>query len=153
MANTYSQLNIQAVFAVKGRGNFILKPFRENLFKYMSGILRNENCYPLSVGGWRDHVHLFFELDPSLTISGVIGKVKASSSKWMNERGFIPRKFNWQKGYGAFSYSRSQRPRIIQYIMNQEEHHRVKTFREEYFKMLKDFEIKYDEKYLFEFYD
>jgi REP element-mobilizing transposase RayT len=153
MANTYSQINIQCVFAVKGRENLLTKNFRDDLFKYMSGILKNDNAFPLAVGGWTDHVHVFFELLPDLKISDLMRMLKASSSKWINDNKFLNHKFNWQEGYGAFSYSRSQRNDVIKYIMNQEEHHRKISFKNEYLEMLKSFEVKYDEKYIFEFYD
>ena len=153
MANTYSQINIQCIFAVKGRENIITNSFRDNLHKYMYGILKNDNVFPLAVGGWLDHVHIFFELNPNMKISDIIRMVKATSSKWINENNFIKGKFNWQEGYGAFSYARSQRDNVIKYIMTQEEHHKVKTFKEEYLGMLRNFEIEYDERYLFEFYE
>ena len=152
MANTYSQLNVQGVFAVKGRENIISKNFRDDLYRYISGILKNDGSYPLAVGGWKDHVHVFFELPVTLSVAKQMQMLKASSSKWINDNRLAKGKFSWQDGYGAFSYSRSQRDTMIKYIMNQEEHHRTKTFREEYMELLKEFEILYDEKYLFEFY-
>ncbi|MEO8146357.1 MAG: IS200/IS605 family transposase [Bacteroidia bacterium] len=152
MANTYSQLNIHCVFAVKGRENIITKNFRDDLHKYMHGILENDKAYPLSIGGWLDHVHVFFEMPVTLNVSDLMRMLKSTSSKWINDNNYLKGKFQWQEGYGAFSYSRSQRHKVINYIMNQEEHHQNKTFREEYLEMLKKFEVKYDEKYLFEFY-
>ena len=153
MANTYSQINIQCIFAVKGRENIINNSFRDNLHKYMYGILKNDNLFPLAVGGWLDHVHIFFELNPNMKISDIIRMVKSTSSKWINENNFIKGKFYWQGGYGAFSYARSQRNNVIKYIMTQEEHHKNKTFKKEYLGMLRNFEIDYDERYLFEFYE
>lgn len=153
MANTYSQINIQCVFAVKGRENVIDKNFREELWKYMSGILKNNNAFPLAVGGYTDHVHVFFELPPNLNISDLMRDLKANSSKWINENKFVKGKFHWQEGYGAFSYSRSQRHQVINYIINQEKHHSKKTFREEYLELLRNFEIEFKEEYVFEFYD
>ena len=153
MANTYSQINIHCVFAVKGRDNIITKKFRDDLHKYMSGILRNDNAYPLAVGGWKDHVHVFFELYPNSKISDLMRMLKATSSKWINDNKWMKEKFQWQEGYGAFSYSRSQRNDVINYIMNQEEHHKRKTFKEEYLDLLKKFEIEFKDEYLFEFYD
>ena len=150
MANTYSQLNVQGVFAVKGRENIITKNFRDDLHRYMSGILKNDGSYPLAVGGWKDHVYVFFELPVTMLVAKQM--LKASSSKWINDNQLVKGKFRWQDGYGAFSYSRSQRDTVIRYITNQEEHHRNKTFREEYLELLKEFEILYNEKYLFEFY-
>ena len=153
MANTYSQINLQCVFAVKGRENVIDKNFREELWKYMSGILKNNNAFPLAVGGYTDHVHVFFELPPNLNISDLMRDLKANSSKWINEDKFVKGKFHWQEGYGAFSYSRSQRHQVINYIINQEKHHSKKTFREEYLELLRNFEIEFKEEYVFEFYD
>lgn len=153
MANTYSQLNIHCVFAVKGRENVITRHFRDDLHKYMSGILKNDGAFPLAVGGWSDHVHVFFELPVTTVISDQMRMLKASSSKWINDKKLVKGKFSWQEGYAAFSYSRSQRDAVIQYIMKQEEHHKAKSFRAEYIELLKKFEIAFDEKYLFEFYD
>lgn len=153
MANTYSQISIHAVFAVKGRENCITKDWRDDLHKYISGIITGTGATPLAVGGWLDHVHIFFGMPVTTSISDFMSIVKANSSKWINEQGFVKGKFQWQSGYGAFSFARSQRDVVIKYIMNQEEHHRQKTFREEYLKMLSDFMVEYDEKYLFEFYE
>ena len=115
--------------------------------------MMGSNAKSLAAGGWLDHVHIFFGMPVTTCIADVMSIVKASSSKWINEQGFIKGKFQWQSGYGAFSYSRSQRDKVINYIMSQEEHHKIKTFKDEYLKMLSDFEVEYDEKYLFEFYD
>ncbi len=153
MANTYSQINIQCVFAVQGRRNIICKSFRDDLHKYMSGILINDNAFPLAVGGWLDHVHVFFELNPASKISDLMRMLKATSSKWIDDNELVPGKFKWQTGYGAFSYSRSQRNNVINYIMNQEEHHKTKSFKNEYFGLLDEFDVDYKNEYLFEFYD
>ena len=153
MANTYSQISIHCVFAVKGRENLITKNWRDDLHKYISGIITNNGAKSLAVGGWKDHVHIFFGMPVTTCISDFMSIVKASSSKWINEQRFIRGKFQWQPGYGAFSNSKSQRDGVIKYIMSQEEHHRTKTFQEEYLKILDDFEVAYDSKYLFEFYD
>ena len=153
MANTYSQLNIHCVFAVKGRENVITKNFRDDLHRYMSGILKNDGSFPLAVNGWLDHVHVFFELPVTMRISDQMRMLKATSSKWINYNKLVAGKFSWQEGYGAFSYSRSQRDNVIQYIMKQEEHHAKQTFKDEYLELLKKFEIPFDEKYVFEFYD
>lgn len=153
MANTYSQINIHCVFAVKGRENVITKEFRDDLYKYMSGTLKNDNAYPLAVGGWLDHVHVFFELHPDSKISDLMRMLKSTSSKWINDNKLVKGQFQWQAGYGAFSYSRSQRTDVINYIMTQEEHHRTKTFREEYLDMLNKYGIEFKNEYLFEFYD
>ena len=153
MVDTYSQLNVHCIFAVKDRANFITKNFRDELHKYISGILREDGSYPLAVNGWMDHVHVFFELPVTMRVSDQMRMVKASSSKWINENHFVRGKFSWQEGYGAFSYSRSQRNSVIKYIMNQEQHHKTVTFRQEYLDFLKKFQIPFKDQYLFEFYD
>lgn len=153
MANTYTQLNVHCVFAVKGRENIITRDFRDDLHRYMSGILNNDGAYPLAVGGWKDHVHVFFELPPVLPVSKVMQMLKATSSKWVNDNRLVRGHFSWQEGYGAFSHSRSQRDQVIRYIMEQEKHHAQRPFREEYMDMLQQNDIKYDEAYLFDFYD
>jgi len=153
MANTYSQITIHAVFAVKHREGFIAKHWRDNLHQYISGIITNKGAKSLAVGGWQDHVHILFGMPVTTSLSDFMSVVKANSSKWINEQGFLKTKFQWQEGYGAFSYSKSQRDAVINYIMTQEEHHRTKSFKEEYLKMLNDFEVVYDDKYLFEFFD
>ena len=153
MPDTYSQITIHAVFAVKDRGNFITKDWRNELNQYISGIITNKGAKSLAVGGWKDHVHILFGMPVIMSIADFMSAVKANSSKWINEQKFIKGKFQWQEGYAAFSYAKSQRNIIINYIANQEEHHRTKTFREEYIKMLDDFEVAYKDKYLFEFYN
>lgn len=152
MPNTYTQITIHAVFAVKGRANIITKEWRDELHSYLTGIIRSEkNVKSLAVGGWKDHVHILYGLPPTLAVSDLLQKVKQNSSKWINEKKFTLGKFQWQEGFGAFSHSRSQRNSVINYIMNQEEHHKNKTFREEYLDILKKFDVDYDEKYVFEF--
>ena len=152
MANTYSQISIHAVFAVKGRENFIIAPWQDQLHRYLSGIITSNGATSRAVGGWKDHVHIFFGMPVTTCLSDFMSIVKASSSKWINEQQFIKGKFQWQSGYGAFSHSKSQRDGVINYIMGQQEHHRVRTFKEEYLKILSDYEIPYEEKYLPEFY-
>ncbi len=153
MADTYSQISIQVVFAVKGRENFITKNFRDELHKYIAGIINKKEQKALAINGWQDHVHAFFGMEPSMRISDLVSAIKANSSKWINERGFVKGKFQWQEGYAAFSYSKSQRDPVIKYIIKQEQHHNRKTFREEYLDLLAKSEIQFDEKYLFEFYE
>ncbi len=153
MANTYTQINIHAVFSVKGRRNFITSRFRDELHKYIPGIINEKGNYSLAVNGYKDHVHVFFELNPTKPLSDVIRDIKANSSRWINENQFLPGKFEWQTGYAAFSYSKSQRNEVIQYIMKQEEHHKEKTFQEEYLALLNKFDIAFDDHYVFEFYN
>lgn len=153
MANTYSQVSIHCVFAVKGRDNIITKNFRDELHRFMSGVLKNDNAYPLAVGGWLDHVHVFFELPMTVTIADLMRMLKASSSKWINDNRLVKGKFQWQEGYGAFSHSHAQRDKVIQYIMTQETHHANKSFRQEYMALLKSYQIAFNNNYVFEFYD
>jgi REP element-mobilizing transposase RayT len=153
MANTYSQITIQAVFAVKYRQNFITKDWRDELHQYIAGIINNKGARSLAVGGWLDHIHILFGMPVTTSIADLMNVIKSNSSKWINEQQFLKEKFQWQGGYGAFSYSKSQRDTVINYIINQEEHHRSKTFKEEYLKMLNDFDVSYNDEYLFEFYD
>ena len=117
MANTYSQLTVQAVFAVKHRENFITNSWRDELHKYIYGIGTNINIKVLAVGGWKDHVHIFFGLPETMCVANIVKTIKSNSSKWINERRFIPHKFNWQEGYGSFSYSKDQRDTVIKYII------------------------------------
>ncbi len=132
MPNTYSQITIHAVFAVKYRENVIDKSWRDELHQYISGIITNKAAKSLAVGGWKDHVHILFGLPVTMCISDLMSAVKASSSKWINENRFTKGKFEWQSGYGAFSIAKSQRDVVIKYILNQEEHHRNVSFKEEY---------------------
>ncbi len=150
MAGTFSQIYIQAVFAVRGRENLLQKPWRDEVFKYMAGIIKGKSQKPIIVNGISDHVHLFIGLNPVMALSDLIRDVKNNTTNFINEKKFVKGKFSWQEGYGAFSYSHSQLDTVYQYILNQEEHHRKKTFREEYIDFLQKFEIEHDEKYLFE---
>ena len=153
MPNTYSQITLHAVFAVKYRENFITKDWRDNLHQYISGIITNKGAKSLAVGGWKDHVHILFGMPVTTCIADFMSVVKSNSSKWINEQHYLKGRFQWQEGYGAFSYARSQRDIVIKYIINQEEHHKTKSFKDEYIKMLTDFDVAYEDKYLFEFYD
>jgi putative transposase len=150
MPNTYSQIYIQIVFAVKGRQNLIAKENRNELHKYITGIVRNREQKLLSVFSMPDHTHLLVGLKPSIAISDLVRDIKTGSSQFINDNQWINGKFHWQEGFGAFSYSKSQIDHVIKYILNQEEHHKKCTFREEYLDFLKKFEIEYDERYLFE---
>lgn len=118
MPNTYSQITIHAVFTVKYRENFIAKSWRDNLHQYSSGIITNKGGKSLAVGGWKDHVHILFGMPVTTSVADLIGAVKANSSKWINEQQFIKGKFQWQQGYAAFSYAKSQRDVVINYIIN-----------------------------------
>lgn len=153
MAGTYSQIYIQIIFAVKGRENVISASWKTELHKYIAGIIKGKEQKPIIVNGVADHIHAFVGLRPAMAISDLARDIKNNSSKFINEKGFVKGKFSWQEGYGAFSYSHSQIGNVYDYILNQEEHHKKKTFKEEYLEFLKKFEIGFDEKYLFEWYD
>lgn len=149
MTNTYTQIHIQFVFAVKYRNAVIETSWKNDLYKYMAGIVKNNNHKLLSINGMPDHVHILVGLRPSQSISDLLQDVKGSSSKWINSMKLVKGKFEWQEGYGAFSYSKSHLGNVISYIENQEQHHKKKTFLEEYREFLDKFEVEYDEKYLF----
>ncbi len=153
MANTYSQVYLHIVFAVKGRQNLIGTEIREELHKYITGIVTNRDQKLLSIFCMPDHTHILIGIKPSINISDFVRDIKAGSSKFINEKKLIKGRFNWQEGFGVFSYSRSQIDTVIKYIQNQEKHHRKKTFKEEYVEFLKKFSVQYDEKYLFEWID
>lgn len=153
MANTYSQIYIHIVFAVKGRQNLIRVEIREELHKYITGIVTNRDQKLLSIFCMPDHSHLLIGLKPSISISDLVRDIKAGSSKFINDKKLIKGKFSWQEGFGVFSYSRSQIDTVIKYIQNQEKHHNKKSFKEEYIELFERFAIEYDEKYLFEWID
>ncbi len=149
MPNTYTQIHIQFVFAVKFRNGIISPSFKEELYQYISGILKHHNHKLLAINGMPDHLHIFIGMRPTQSISDLMQDIKGNSSKWINEKKFLKIKFEWQEGYGAFSYSKSQVNTVIEYIKNQEKHHKIESFRDEYLKFLKAFEIEYDERYIF----
>ena len=150
MANTYSQIYIQIVFAVQGRQNLLAKEWRQEVFKYMSGIIKNKGQKAIIVNGVEDHVHAFVGLKPALALSDLVRDVKNNSSNFINDNHWVKGKFNWQEGYGAFSYSHSQVEDVYNYILHQEQHHAKQTFQEEYIGFLKKFEIEHDVRYIFE---
>jgi putative transposase len=149
MANTYTQIHIQAVFTVQNRDCIIQCGWQDELYKYITGIVQNNKHKLLAINGIPDHVHILFGFRPSQSLSDLMQHIKGSSSKWINEKRFIKEKFSWQEGYGAFSYSKSNLPNVIQYIKSQEEHHKKRSFIEEYEELLKEFEIDYDERFVF----
>jgi putative transposase len=150
MPNTYSQLYVQIVFTVKGRENLIAKENREELHKYITGIIKGRDQKALAVFCMPDHVHILVSIKPSIAISDLVRDIKAGTSNFIKEQKWVKGKFSWQEGFGAFSYSKSQMDTVVNYILNQEEHHKKKTFKEEYLDFLKKFDIEYQEKYLFE---
>lgn len=153
MANTYTQIYIHYVFVVKGRDNLIKENLREELQKYITGIVKNQGHLCFAIYSMPDHTHILIGLNPKQSVSDLARDIKASSSKWLNEKQFLKSKFSWQIGYGAFSYAQSQVATVVNYIDNQPEHHRKTTFREEYVNFLSKFKIDYKEEYLFEFLD
>ncbi|MBN8586119.1 MAG: IS200/IS605 family transposase [Ignavibacteria bacterium] len=153
MANSYSQIYIQIVFAVKGRQNLVKREHKEELHKYITGIVKGKKQKMLAINCMSDHTHMFIGFTPDMKISDLVRDVKSISSGFINEKKFVKGKFNWQHGFGAFSYSHSHIDRVVKYVLNQEEHHKKKTFREEYIGLLEKFNVEYDPKYIFEFYD
>ena len=149
MANTYTQLHIQLVFAVKYRVALIQKEYKESLHQYITGIFQQNEHKMLQINSMPDHIHIFFGMRPHQSISSLVQNVKSESSKWINENGFCRSAFAWQEGFGAFSYSKTHVPDVIRYIQNQQAHHKKETFLDEYKKMLKAFELEYDERYIF----
>lgn len=131
----------------------IKSEWREELYKYISGIIKNHDQKLLAIGGIENHIHILIGLKPNCEISKLVQEIKANSGRFINQKGFIKGKFYWQKGFGAFSYSRSQLDKVIRYIKNQEKHHTKKTFKSEFMEFLNHFEIDYDEKYLFDWND
>ena len=153
MANVYTQIYLQLVFTPQGRENVIPVKHKEELQKYTTGIIQNRRHKLLAINYMPDHVHIFIGYNPSQSLPDLLRDIKANSSKFINEKKWMPGKFKWQEGYGAFSYSHSQINDVIQYINNQEEHHRKTKFRDEYQKLLEIYEVEYDTKYLFDWYD
>jgi len=150
MSNTYTQLYVQIVFAVKGRENLLQKPWRSEIFKYMAGTITAKNQKPIIVNGVSDHVHLFVCMTPSITISDLVRDVKNNSSKFINNKRFVKGRFSWQNGFGAFTYSHSQLDNVYKYVLNQEAHHKKRGFKEEYLDLLNKFDVNYDSQYLFD---
>lgn len=149
MANTYTQIHIHFVFAVKYRDGIISLSWKNELFKYITGIVKNNKHKMICMNGMSDHIHILIGMRPTQSISDLMQDIKGSSSKWINEKKFIKGKFEWQEGYGAFSYSKSQIKDVCNYIENQEQHHKKKSFKEEYLDFLQKFEIDFEEKYIF----
>ena len=149
MANTYTQIHIQAVFTVQDRDSIILSNFKDELYKYITGIVQNNKHKLLAINGMPDHIHILFGFRPSQSLSDLMQDIKGASSRWINEKRFVRSKFSWQEGYGAFSYSRADVPTIIRYILQQQEHHKRRNFIEEYLDLLKESEIEYDDRFVF----
>ena len=151
MANTYSQMYVQVVIVVKFREALIQKSWKEELYKYITGIVTNKGQKMLRINGVENHIHMLLNIQPNIALSDLMRDVKANSTKWINDQGFCKHSFRWQEGFGAFTYSISQIDNVINYIDNQEERHKTKTFKSEYLSLLKNFEVEYKEEYLFDF--
>ncbi|GHV46670.1 transposase [Bacteroidia bacterium] len=149
MANTYTQIYIHYVFAVQNRLGLIQQKWKSELYKYMTGIVEQQGHKLLQIGGMPDHVHALVSMSPKQSPSDLMFHIKRSSSLWINENRFVMGKFSWQEGFGAFSYGKSQISDIANYIETQEEHHKKRTFMEEYLEFLKLFDVEYDERYVF----
>ena len=149
MANTYTQLYFHVVFAVKGRRNLIASNWNTELYKYISGIISNKNQKLMIINGMPNHIHLLIGLKPNCNLSDLIRDIKANSSKWVNEMNFVVGKFQWQNGFGAFTVGHSQLQMVINYIKEQEAHHQKKSFRQEYFSILRTNDIDYNDQYIF----
>ena len=147
---SYSKLTYHVVFSTKYRRKTITDEISERLYEYVGGIVRNINGSLIEIGGIEDHVHLLVNLSPAKSVSDSIRDIKSNASKWLNELPEIRARFGWQKGYGAFTVSHSQIEIVRPYIRNQREHHRTKTFEEEFIELLRRHEIEFDRKYLFE---
>lgn len=153
MANTFSQIYIQTVFAVSGRFSLIASDFKEELHKYITGIVKKQGQKLISINGMADHLHILIGLKPAMALADLVRDIKTDSSEWINKKKLARGKFAWQEGYGTFSYGHSQLDKIVRYIMNQEKHHRRRSFRDEYLTLLRKFEIDFKEEYVFKFYN
>lgn len=148
MANTFTQIYLHLVFAVQNRLSLIQPAWRDELYKYITGITQNNGHKLIAINGTANHIHIAVGYKPHQLIPDLLQDIKGCSSKWINEKKFVMGKFNWQAGYGAFSFSHSHIDRIVKYINNQEQHHKKKTFRDEYIKLLEKYDVLYDEKYI-----
>lgn len=153
MANTFTQLRTHIIFAVKKRESMIPKQHREQVQKYITGLIQKRKHKLLAIFCMPDHIHIFIGQQPAQSISDLVEEIKTASTKFIKKQKWMPFAFAWQRGYGAFSHSKSQTDIVVNYVLNQEEHHKKKTFREEYISILEKLEVEFEEKYLFEFYD
>ena len=149
MANTYTQLYVHIIFAVKGRQNLISTNWKDEIYKYITGIITNKEQKLIAINGMPDHIHILIGLKPDKSISDLVRDIKSNSSKFINDKKWINGRFEWQTGFGAFSYSHSQLTNVINYIQRQEEHHKTKTFKEEYTEFLKLFNVEFKKEHLF----
>ena len=150
MANTYTQLYVHIIFAVQGRQSLIRSAYNDELQKYITGIVTGQDQKLIAINNMPDHVHMLIGQKPSYALSDLVRAIKAGSSSFINERRWMPGRFSWQEGFGAFSYAHSQLGTVIRYIQNQQEHHRRRSFTEEYRQLLDRFQISHDERYIFQ---
>ncbi len=150
MANTYSKLYFHVVFAVNGRRNHVSPKWKDDLYKYITGVVTNKDQKLMIINGVPNHIHILLGTKPNCNLSDLVRDIKANSSRWINEKGLIDGKFEWQSGFGAFTVSQTHKDVVINYIKNQKEHHRIKTFKEEYIEILRSYEIEYQNEYLFD---
>ena len=153
MANTYTQCYIHLVFSPKNRAALIGKQWKTDLEKYIAGIISNNNHKLLAIGTMPDHIHIFIGYNVTQLIPKLIEEIKTSTNSWINKNKLTSQKFEWQKGYGAISNSRSQIDNVIKYVLSQEEHHKKNSFREEYMKILNKNGIDFDEQFIFDFFE
>ena len=153
MANTYTQLLVQVVFAVKYRQNLIPEIHRETIQKFICAVISDRKCKPLAIYCNPDHIHILIGMNPEVQLSGLVRDIKSVSSRFIKEERLSKGSFAWQNGYGAFTYGQSSLDNVVKYILNQKEHHRKKTFKEEYIETLNKFNIEFDNKYVFDFFD
>ncbi|AFD09403.1 IS200/IS605 family transposase [Solitalea canadensis] len=150
MANTFSQLFVHVIFTVKGRANLIHESFREKVEKYIAGIVSNKKQKLYAIYCMPDHVHILISISPSATISDLVRDIKSASSSFISLNKWVVGKFSWQEGFGAFSYSKSQVDKVVNYIIKQPEHHKHQSFKDEYLELLRRFDVSYNEEYLFD---
>ncbi|NJW51707.1 IS200/IS605 family transposase [Salinimicrobium oceani] len=150
MPGTFSQLYVQIVFAVKGRNSLIAEQWEQELYKYITGIITNKNQKLLAINGMPDHIHILIGMKPSCCLSDLVREIKKASNEFINQRNFLKSRFEWQEGYGAFSYSHSALDNVITYIKNQKEHHKRRSFKEEYKEFLNKYRIEHKDEYLFQ---
>lgn len=148
MANTYTQVYIQFIFAVQNRISLIKPEWESELYKYTTGMVQNKKHKMIAINGMPDHVHMFIGMHPTESMSDLMKVLKGETSQWISTKGFVRGNFRWQKGFGAFSYGRSKIDTVYKYIMNQKKHHRKKLFHEEYIEFLEKFDVDYDERYI-----
>ena len=146
--STYTQIIYQIIFGTKHREHILIKENREKLFKYISGILENKKCHLYRINGVEDHLHIITHLHPSVSLSSLVKDIKVASSENIKQNNLFPKFAGWQDGYGAFTYSIKEKDRLIEYVKNQEEHHKIKTFKDEYIELLNEHGVEFNEKYL-----